>query len=180
MTEEERSNNERVVLKVLEDTVRRKYWISIQKGLKVFLEDLAQLFILLSGVYKCSIFSNLIMLFLIVYLIKRKVKIFLILVYAFGILTVLQYGLFVSNLTSETNPMVFPSPFNPYPNENEPFSKYLIPWYTDVSFFNQDVQVDLYFAIGISDSKLNGLWFDFVSLCIMVTVFLYYESCILD
>jgi hypothetical protein len=79
-----------------------------------------------------------------------------------GISMILQYGgLAVSNLTSENNPMQFPSPFNPYPTTDKDGGRFFIPWYRKVRLLRDNLDWALYLGMGISNTKLNGLWIDY-------------------
>jgi len=58
--------------------------------------------------------------------------------------------------------MDFPFPFSPkYPkNENDP-GQYFIPWYRKIPLLRDNFDWAMYLGIGISNTKLNGLWIDY-------------------
>jgi len=78
-----------------------------------------------------------------------------------GISMILQYGLAVSNLTSDSNPMEFPTPFNPYPKDPKDEGQFFIPWYRKIPLLRDNFDWAMYLGMGISNTKLNGLWIDY-------------------
>jgi hypothetical protein len=74
---------------------------------------------------------------------------------------ILQYGLALSNLTSDNNPMDFPSPFDPYPKDDKDVGRFFIPWYRKIPLLMNNFNWAMYLGMGISNTKLNGLWIDF-------------------
>lgn len=63
--------------------------------------------------------------------------------------------------------MEFPEPFNPYPINTESEGRFFIPWYRKVPFFKHSLDWCLYFSLGVSNMKLNGLWIDFLTIGIL-------------
>jgi len=93
-----------------------------------------------------------------------------------GICMILQYGLALSNLTSEHNPMEFPDPFKPYPKNSDDVGRFFIPWYRKIPLLKNNLDWAMYLGMGISNTKLNGLWIDYIIMgCIQVH--LYYFGC---
>lgn len=78
-----------------------------------------------------------------------------------GLCMILQYGLALSNLTSENNPMEFPDPFNHYPTSQDDVGRFFIPWYRKIPLLKNNFDWAMYLGMGISNTKLNGLWIDY-------------------
>ena len=57
--------------------------------------------------------------------------------------------------------MEFPAPFNPYPQKEDKEGQFLIPWYTKVPLLRDSLEWAMYLGMGISNTKLNGLWIDY-------------------
>jgi hypothetical protein len=139
----------------------KKYRIKLLNGVKILLEDSIQLMLLVSSVYKDSVIGLFLLLGVFIYMMRRKIKQMQRLAWIVGISMILQYGLAVSNLTSENNPMQFPSPFNPYPTSDKDEGRFIIPWYRKVPLLRDNLDWALYLGMGISNTKLNGLWIDY-------------------
>jgi hypothetical protein len=131
------------------------------------LEDLIQLLLLISAVYKDSVIGLVLLLGVLLYMIRRNVRTLVRVSYLIGITMVVEYGLALSNLSSSNNPMEFPYPFNPYPFPADSEGQFFIPWYKKVPFLKNSLDWCLYFSIGISNTKLNGLWIDFITIGIL-------------
>ena len=93
-----------------------------------------------------------------------------------GFCMILQYGLALSNLTSDNNPMQFPDPFNPYPKNSKDVGRFFIPWYRKIPLLMDNFDWAMYLGMGISNTKLNGLWIDFFIMG-LIQVHLYYFCC---
>lgn len=94
----------------------KKYKLKLLNGVKILLEDLIQLLLLISSVYKDSIIGLLLLFGVFLYMTRRKIRTMARLAWLVGMCMILQYGLALSNLMSDNNPMDFPYPFNPYPS----------------------------------------------------------------
>lgn len=73
--------------------------------------------------------------------------------------------------------MAFPYPFEIYPDPNGPYpnGQFVIPWYMKVTFLRENLDWCLYFGMGISKQKLNGLWIDFVIMGMLQSYFFYFN-----
>ena len=142
--------------------------------MKVLLEDLIQLMMLISAVYKDSIIGLCFLVGVLVYMLHRRVRTLVRVAYIVGICMMIQYGLALSNLTSNNNPMEFPDPFNPYPSIDKPLGQFIIPWYKKIPFLNNNVDWCMYLSIGISNVKLNGLWIDYFTIALLEIYFFYF------
>lgn len=89
---------------------------------------------------------------------------------------ILQYGLALSNLTSANNPMDFPDPFNPYPENDKDEGRFIIPWYKKIPLLRDNLDWAMYLGMGISNTKLNGLWIDYFIMG-MIQAHLFYFGC---
>jgi hypothetical protein len=101
-------------------------------GFKVLLEETIQLLLLISSVYKDSVVGLVLLFGIFLFLVRRKIKTIARLAWITGISMIIQYGLALSNLTSDNNPMDFPFPFNPYPTSPEDEGEFFIPWYRKI------------------------------------------------
>jgi hypothetical protein len=72
-----------------------------------------------------------------------------------GISLILQYGLAVSNITSENNLIQFPSPFNPYQTSDRDDGRFIIPRYRKVPLLRDNLDWALYLGMGISNTKFE-------------------------
>lgn len=112
--------------------IMKKYKLKVLNGVKILLEDTISLLLLISSVYKDSIIGLVFLFGVFIYLTRRKIKSMMRLAWIVGFCMILQYGLALSNLTSDNNPMDFPYPFNPYPQAEETEGKFFIPWYRKI------------------------------------------------
>lgn len=139
-------NKERDYLPDNEDEIKeeirkwfmKKYKLRLLNGVKILLEDTIQLLMLISSVYKDSVIGLILLFGVFMYLTRRKIKTMARLAWIVGVCMIIQYGLALSNLTSDNNPMDFPAPFNPYPSKDEPEGKFFIPWYKKIPFLNDN------------------------------------------
>lgn len=105
-------------------------------------------------------------------MVRRKIKTISRLAWIVGISMIVQYGLALSNLTSANNPMDFPYPYNPYPLKKADEGKFLIPWYRKIPFLKDSFPWQVYLSLGVSNSKLNTIWIDYVIMgCIQAQLF---------
>jgi hypothetical protein len=134
--------------------LRKKYKIKVLNGVKVVLEDLVQLLLLISAIYKDSILGLILLIGVIHYMTRRKTRTMVRVAYLVGLSMFAQYALALSNLTSENNPMEFPEPFNPYPDPDpsnlHPNGYFVIPWYLKVPFLRNNPDWCLYLGMGVS------------------------------
>jgi len=68
----------------------------------------------------------------------------------------------LSNLTSASNPMDFPQPYNPYPKDSKDEGQFFIPWYRKLPFLKDSFAWQIYLSMGVSTLKLQTLWIDYV------------------
>lgn len=138
----------------LKKWLMKKYKIKALNGLKIFLEDLIQLMMLLSCVYKDNILSLVFLVAIVLYMSRRKVHTLVRVAFIIGSSMVVHYFMALSNLHSSNNPMRFPAPFDPYPSKEEPNGRFFIPWYLKIDFFRNSTEWCLYFGMGLSSVKL--------------------------
>ena len=100
----------------LKKWLMKKYKIKTLNGLKIFLEDLIQLMMLLSCVYKDNILSPVFLAAIVFYMSRRKVQTLVRVAFIIGLSMLIHYFLALSNLHSSNSPMKFPVPFDPYPD----------------------------------------------------------------
>lgn len=157
--------------------LRKKYKIKVLNGVKVVLEDLVQLMVIVSAVYKDSVLALILLSGVILYMIRRRIRTLVRVAYIVGICMLAQYFLALSNLISQNNPMEFPEPFNPYPDPASPYphGEFIIPWYLKVPFLRDNPDWGLYLAMGFSKTKLNGMWIDFVIMGMLQAYFFYFN-----
>lgn len=132
--------------------------------------------LLISSVYKDSIIGLIILLGVFIYMTRRKIRTMVRIAWIVGFCMILQYGLALSNLTSYNNPMDFPYPFNPYPSEDDPEGRFFIPWYLKIPLLRDSLSWSLYLGMGISNTKLNGLWIDYAIMG-FIQAHLFYFGC---
>jgi hypothetical protein len=131
---------------------------------KILLEDFISFLLFISSVYKDSIIALPFLFAVFHYMTRRRVRTLVRIAWIVGFCMIIQYCLALSNLTSTTSPMVYPTPFNPYPNATDPtdVGKFIVPWYLKVDFLRESKKWALYLGMGISNTKLNGLWLDYL------------------
>lgn len=142
--------------------ISKKYSFKLLEGFKVLLEETIQLLILISSVYKDSIIGLILLFGIFLFLVRRKVKTIARLAWIVGISMIVQYGLALSNLTTENNPMDFPFPFNPYPVNAADEGEFFIPWYRKIPLLKDSFSWQIYLSMGVSNVKINTLWIDYV------------------
>lgn len=145
----------------LKKWIMKKYRIRFLNGVKIFLEDTIQFLLIISSVYKDSVIGMILLLGVLIYMMRRKIKQMQRLAWLIGLCMILQYGLALSNLTSDNNPMDFPAPFNPYPKNEADVGEFFIPWYRKIPLLHNNFDWAMYLGMGISNTKLNGLWIDY-------------------
>ncbi len=103
--------------------------LKLLNGFKIILEETIQLLLLISSVYKDSVVGMVLLFGVFLFMVRKKIKTLERLAWVTGISMLVQYGLALSNLTSDNNPMDFPFPFNPYPSSPTDEGQFFIPWY---------------------------------------------------
>jgi hypothetical protein len=93
-------------------------------------------------------------------------------VYTVGTMCFLQYWVYLLNLTSESSPTPFPK--MPYPNQEEPQGKYLIPIMYKFEF-GRNMKFAYWFSFGVELNTVKALWIDFVNFA-FVAIYLYYYT----
>lgn len=75
--------------------------------------------------------------------------------------------------------MDFPFPFSPnYPKDDKDPGQYIIPWYRKIPLLRDNFDWAMYLGIGISNTKLNGLWIDYLIMG-LIELYLLYFGCAL-
>lgn len=94
---------------ILKEAIDQKYKISFLKGMQLVYENLILFVLIISVVLKANIFSLVYLLFILKFLMSRgKTHLLVKMVTYMSICFVLQYSLFLFNLTSAISPAPFP------------------------------------------------------------------------
>jgi hypothetical protein len=94
---------------ILKEAIDQKYKISFLKGMQLAYENLILFLLVVSVVLKANIFSLVYLLFIFKFLMSRsKTHLLVKMVTYIGVCFVLQYALFLFNLTSAISPAPFP------------------------------------------------------------------------
>jgi hypothetical protein len=156
------AKTEEEIRRELKKWISKKYKFKLLEGFKVLLEETIQLLILISSVYKDSVIGLILLLGILLFMVRRKVKTVARLAWIVGISMIVQYGMALSNLTSDNNPMDFPFPFYPYPTSSSDEGEFFIPWYRKIPLLNNSFPWQIYLSLGVSNVKINTIWIDYI------------------
>lgn len=95
------------------------------------------------------------------------------------LLTILQYFVFLSNLSPENSPMEFPVPYNPNKENFIPFPV-PIPWYTKIDYFKANPDWLYYLGASATQRARNSLWYEWSCIIICSIYFTNFNSIIID
>jgi hypothetical protein len=104
----ERDDDPEILKIEMKRWLRKKYKIKVLNGVKVLLEDLIQMMLLVSAVYKDSVLGLILLAGVVLYMFRRKIRTLVRVAWIVGICMIAQYVLALSNLNSGNNPMEFP------------------------------------------------------------------------
>jgi len=137
----------------LTTAIRKKEKVRFLSSLQIILKNLCLLLLVISAVFKSNIFSVLYVAMAGLYVFSPSLRVFTTIYFGLCLLFIQQYALSLLNLTSENNPMPFPTPFEKYPDYSKPPSDqpFPIPFYRFIPFMEADLNWALYFGMGISN-----------------------------
>jgi hypothetical protein len=96
--------------------VNRRYSYEMWGGLRLAFEQLSLMLLLFNVIIKCNIVSLIYLILVTNYLLRNsKQRAMRNMVYIIGTIFILQYWVYLLNLTSQSSPTPFPE--EPYPNE---------------------------------------------------------------
>jgi len=89
--------------------VNRRYSYEMWGGLRLLFEQMSLMLLLFNVIIKCNIVSLIYLILVTNYLLRRsKEKAMRVMVYTIGAIFILQYWLYLMNLTSQSSPTPFP------------------------------------------------------------------------
>lgn len=162
----------------LKDMVDRKYAYEFIFGVKKVVEQCTLLLLLTSVVLKCNIISLFYLIPVIVYL-RSRVKVYAMMnqSYFLSVGIVIQYGLYLLNLTSVSAYTPFPDA--PYPSAEVPSGIYNIPVFYKLAW-GRDMINAYFFALGVEQTTLKNLWLDVFNLIVVNCYLFYYRNPVLQ
>jgi hypothetical protein len=105
-----------MLYKILEGAVERKYKISFAKGMQLLLENICLFLLMISVVLKANVFALIYLIFIFKYLMSSAKQNLLVRMASYiSLCLIIQYMMFVLNLTDEISPIPFPSGLTGYP-----------------------------------------------------------------
>jgi len=105
-----------MLYKILEGAVERKYKISFAKGMQLLLENICLFLLMVSVVLKANVFALIYLIFIFKYLMSSAKQNLLVRMASYiSLCLIIQYMMFVLNLTDEISPRPFPSGLTGYP-----------------------------------------------------------------
>lgn len=132
--------------------INRKYKISFYKGVQFVNEALCLLIMMVSVVLKSNIFSLVYLIFIYKFVISQsKAKLLVRMTVYISVTLLVQYLLFMLNLTAHNSPAPFPQQFEGYPVNNEPEDlsiQYLFPLFFKFEVF-RDLRLSYLIGIGV-------------------------------
>lgn len=165
----------------IRENVDFKYKISLFKGIQLFLESAVQFLLMFSIVMKANVYSLIYLIFIFRYIRIRTRTELLVKVNAYmSLIFVVQYILYLINLTALTSPAPFPPGFFAYPlNAKEKFGgMYAIPWVFHYEQF-QNLRYCYLLGFGVDKDQVNNLILDFLNLFIVSMYVMIYRNPIL-
>ena len=140
-------------------------------GLRLLFQQMSLMLLLFNVIIKCNIVSLIYLILVTNYLLRHsKPRAMRNMVYIIGAIFILQYWIYLMNLTSQSSPTPFPE--EPYPNEQYPQGKYLIPIMYKLEF-GRVMQNAYWYSFGVEIYSVRTLWVDFITL-VLVSVYLFY------
>ena len=164
----------------IRENVDFKYKISLYKGIQLFLESAVQFLLMFSIVMKANVYSLIYLIFIIRYITTRTRTELLVKVNAYmSLIFVVQYVLYLINLTALTSPAPFPPGFFAYPlGAEEKGGMYVIPWVFHYKQFH-NLRYCYLLGFGVDKDQVNNLILDFVNLFIVSMYVMIYRNPIL-
>lgn len=130
-------------------------------------ESLMLLLILVSILLKANAWSFVYMLFVLYAAISRdKTQVLLKANLYISFFLIIQYLLFLSNLTASTSPAPFPQGFYAYPKNNDDPSnmetRFIVPVFFQYDFFRNNLRLCYALGIGIDSHQIRNILVDFL------------------
>lgn len=134
------------------------------------------LVILIQMILKANIFSFVYLIFIIKFFLSESKVVLLIKInYYVGVLLVVQYTMFLLNLTSATSPQPFPYLLNNYPHiydyEDFKFIPYGLPLFYRYAPF-RDLNLSYFLGVGVSAHQIENLINDFI-IMLLISMYVY-------
>ena len=92
---------------------------------------------------------------------------------------ILQYLIYIMNMTYLSTPEQFPSQFLNYPFRDEYKNKYSIPFFIKIDMF-KDIQISYLFGIAIQVGQIHSLIFDFLIMYLIFILLFNYGNPVLE
>jgi hypothetical protein len=162
----------------IRDMVDLKYKISLYKGMQIFLESVIQFLLMLSIVIKANVYSLIYLIFIYRFIrIRTRTELLIKINFYMALFFVVQYVLYLINLTASTSPANFPPGFYGYPQKYED-NMYAIPVMFHYKPF-WDLRICYLLGIGVDKDQVRDLIIDFVNLFIVSMYCMIYRNPIL-
>ena len=147
--------------------VNRKYKISFYKGVQFVNEALCLLVMMISVVLKSNIFSLIYLIFIYKFVVSdSKASLLVRMTVYISVTLLIQYMLFILNLTAHNSPAPFPEQFEGYPINSSPEDlsiKYFFPFFFKFDVL-RDLRLSYLIGIGVETAQVKNLLLDFLNL----------------
>ena len=174
---------------IIKQAVDRKYKISFSKGMQMAFEAAIIFLLMISIVVKANLFSLLFLIFIFKFALTTSKTELLVRANTYMcILFMVEYIVYLLNMTKTTSPRKYPKSWLNYPmhdwNSKKPYEmnvEFPVPvffYFTDI-FKDHGLELAYLLGIGIDRDQLNGFIIDFVLIYVIQMYILHYRNPIL-